>query len=139
MELTAAREVRAGADQVWEVIADPVSWPRWTPSMREVGLLDGSLALGSRVRIVQPRLPPTVWTVTEFVPGEVLTWAASGPGILTAATHSVRSKPDGTSSLRLGLAQRGPLAPVLAGLIGRLSRRYVELEADGLRAAAEAA
>ncbi|MHA6624285.1 SRPBCC family protein [Pseudonocardia sichuanensis] len=139
MELFVERDVRASAERVWAVLADPESWPRWTESMREVRLLDGDLGLGSRVRIVQPKLLPMEWTVTEVVPGAVLTWIAAGPGLRTTGTHSVRSRPDGTARLRLGLTHRGLLAPVVAGLYGRRSRRYVELEADGLRAAAEAA
>lgn len=138
-ELVEERDVRAGADRLWSVLADPVAWPRWTESMREVQLLDGSLAVGSRVRIVQPRLQPMVWTVTELVPGRELTWTASAPGVVTTGTHSVRSRPDGTAVLRLGLVQRGVLAPVVGLLLGRRTRRYVELEADGLCAAAEAA
>ena len=139
MELFVERDVRASAERVWAVLADPESWPRWTESMREVRLLDGGLALGNRVHIVQPKLLPMEWTVTEYEPGAVLTWTAAGPGVRTTGTHSVRSRPDGTSRLRLGLTQRGLLAPVVAGLYGRRSRRYVELEAEGLRAAAEAA
>jgi hypothetical protein len=138
-KLVVERDVPAGADRLWSVLADPETWPRWTESMREVQLLDGGLAPGSRVRIVQPRLRPMVWTVTEFVPGRELTWAASAPGVRTTGTHSVRSRPDGTASLRLGLTHQGVLAPVVGGLLGKRTRRDVELEADGLRAAAEAA
>ncbi|OZM82547.1 SRPBCC family protein [Pseudonocardia sp. MH-G8] len=139
MELFVERDVRASAERVWAVLADPESWPRWTESMREVRLLDGGLALGSRVRIVQPKLMPMEWTVTELEPGAVLTWMAAAPGVRTTGTHEVWSRADGTARLRLVLTQRGLLAPFVAGLYGRRSRRYVELEAEGLRAAAEAA
>ena len=138
MKLSVERDVHAGIDRLWSVLTDPRDWPRWTASMREVRLLDDGLAPGSRVRIVQPRLPPMVWTVTEFVPERELTWAASAAGVVTTGTHSLGPGPDGTTRLRLGLEQRGVLAPLVRALVGRLSRRYVELEADGLRRAAEA-
>lgn len=137
MKLSAEREVHVGVDRLWAVLADPGDWPRWTASMREVRLLDGGLAPGSRVRIVQPRLPPMVWTVTELVPERELTWTASAAGVVTTGTHSLRPGPGGTTRLRLGLEQRGMLAPLVQALLERLSRRYVELEADGLRRAAE--
>jgi hypothetical protein len=138
MELSVERDVHVESDRLWAVLTDPGDWPRWTESMREVRLLDGGLAPGSRVRIVQPRLPATVWTVTKLVPERELTWTASAAGVVTTATHSLRPGPDGTTRLRLGLEQRGVLAPLVRALLGRLSRRYVELEADGLRHAAEA-
>ncbi|MBC3192739.1 SRPBCC family protein [Pseudonocardia sp. C8] len=138
MELTVERDVHAGTDRLWAVLADPVDWPRWTRSVREIRLLDGDLAPGSRAWIVQPGLRPMVWTVTELVPGRELTWTASAAGVVTTGRHSVRPGPGGTSRLRLGLEQRGVLAPVVQALFGRRSRRYVELEADGLRRAAEA-
>jgi hypothetical protein len=138
MDLTVERDVRAGVDRVWAALVDPRDWPRWTESVREVRLLDGGLTPGSRVRIVQPGLIPMVWTVTEFAPERGLTWTASAAGIVTTATHVVQPGPDGTTRLRLGLTQRGLLAPLVHGLLGRRSRRFVELEADGLRRAAEA-
>ncbi|WFG47219.1 SRPBCC family protein [Pseudonocardia alni] len=138
MELSVERDVHAGIDRLWAVLTDPPDWPRWTESMREVRLLDGGLTPGSRVRIVQPRLPPMIWTVTELVPERELTWTASATGVFTTGTHSLRPGQGGTTCLRLGLEQRGALAPLVQPFLGRLSRRYVELEADGLRRAAEA-
>ncbi|WP_189040440.1 SRPBCC family protein [Micromonospora sonchi] len=138
MELVAERDVHASTARVWAALTDVQNWPRWTDSMRELRLLDGSLGLGSRVRIVQPRLRPMVWTVIEFVVERELTWTAKAAGVVTTATHSLRPGTDGTTRLRLGLHQRGLLAPVLTALLERRSRHYVELEIDGLRAAAEA-
>ncbi|GIJ29323.1 hypothetical protein Vqi01_44850 [Micromonospora qiuiae] len=138
MELVAERDVHASAARVWAVLTDVQSWPRWTESMREVQLLDGGLGLGSRVRIVQPRLLPMIWTVTEFVVERELTWTARATGVVTTATHSLRPATDGATRLRLGLHQHGLLAPVVAALLERRSRRYVELEIEGLRTAAEA-
>lgn len=133
------RDVEAGAAQLWSAVADPVSWPQWTTSMTSVELLDEPLGPGVRARVVQPRLPPTVWTVTEFVPGESFVWTASSGGVTTVASHTVAPRDESHSRLVLGISQRGPLAPVARLLLGGLMRRYVGLEADGLAAAARAA
>ncbi|GAA1105957.1 SRPBCC family protein [Pseudonocardia alni] len=137
MGLSVERAVHARIDRVWAVLTDPPDWPRWTESMSEVRLLDGGLAPGSRVRIVQPRLPPMIWTVTELVPERELTWVTSAAGVITTGSHSLRPGAGGTTHLRLGLDHRGVLAPLVRGLLGPRTRRYVELEADGLRRAAE--
>ncbi|MBP2371091.1 SRPBCC family protein [Pseudonocardia parietis] len=138
MELTVEREVHAGIDRLWAVLTDPRDWPRWTESVREVRLLDDGLAPGCRVWIAQPSLRPMIWTVTELVPERELTWTASAAGVATTGTHSLRPGPGGVTRLRLGIEQRGVLAPVVRAPLGRRTRRYVELEADGLRRAAEA-
>lgn len=139
MEIVVKRDVRAAPQALWSVLVDPVRWPQYTPSIREVRLLDGGLASGSRVRIVQPWLAPMTWTVTEYVEGRELTWAAAVPGVITTGTHSVWPGPSGEARLRLGLRQQGPLGAIVGAVLGRLSRRYVGMEADGLAAAAEAA
>ena len=132
------RDVDAGAAHLWAAVADPVTWPQWTESMTSVELLDGRLAPGARARVVQPGLPPSLWTVTEFVPGQSFVWSSTSGGVTTVGSHTVRALDGGRSRIELGLDQRGLLAPVLGLLFGRRFRRFVTMEADGLKAAAEA-
>ena len=125
--------VAATPQVVWDALADVERWPTWTRSMRRVQRLDeGPLAVGSRVRIKQPRLVPVVWTVTDLDAGRAFTWEAEGAGVRTVASHEVRAMGAGTSEVRLTLDQSGPLAPVMDRLLGRLTRRYVQMEAEGL-------
>ncbi len=131
VEQTAA--VAAPAEAVWEALIDVERWPTWTRSMRRVQRLDdGALAVGSRVRIKQPRLVPVVWTVTELDPGRSFTWQAEGAGVRSEASHEVRAMGAGTSEVRLTFDQAGPLSPMVGALLGRLTRRYVRMEAEGL-------
>ena len=133
VEQTAA--VAAAPDVVWEALVDVERWPTWTPSMRRVRRLDdGPLAIGSRVRIKQPRLVPVVWTVTELEDGRSFSWAAEGAGVRSVASHAVRPMGAGTSEVRLTFDQTGPMAPLMGTLLGRLTRRYVRMEAEGLAA-----
>ncbi|MFC5063761.1 SRPBCC family protein [Actinomycetospora atypica] len=131
------REVDAPPEVLWDVVVDVVSWPRWTASMTSVDLLDGEVALGRRARVRQPRLPTQVWTVTELEPGRSFSWAVANAAVTTVGGHEVYARDHGTSRIVLTLDQSGPLAPVVGLLLGSLSRRYVELEAAGLKAAAE--
>jgi len=136
--ITLERDVDATAEQLWAAVADPASWPEWTASMTSVELLDARLAPGARARVVQPGLPPSLWTVTRFVPGESFVWSTTSGGVTTTGSHTVRALDGGRSRVELGLEMRGLLAPVLRLLLGGRFRRYVTMEADGLKAAAEA-
>lgn len=124
----------------WTALSQVTSFPRWTASMESVTPLDGEeLAVGRRYRIRQPGLPPTVWRVSEVRAGEAFTWEASSPGAHTTAYHRLIRNPDGSTQITIGLHQRGALAGLLGLVIGRKTRRFLTLEAAGLKAAAEAA
>ena len=60
----------APPEVVWAVLSDVESWPTWTASITSVRPLSPDLLqVGSRVRIMQPRLPATVGTVSDLVEG----------------------------------------------------------------------
>jgi uncharacterized membrane protein len=123
--------VAAPAARVWEVLSDLERWPTWTASVRGVDV-DGPLRVGAVVRIRQPKLPPTAWTVTEVQPGRSFTWEARAPGSVAVGEHEITPTGDASCEVRLRLEQRGPLG-TLVGLVYRgLTRRYVQMEADGL-------
>jgi uncharacterized membrane protein len=129
--------VAAPADRVWAVIMDVERWPERIPTVDAVELLDpGPLAVGSRVRLQQPRLPTAVWTVTELAEGSSFTWESSSPGVILTAAHTVESRAD-RSRLTLALTVAGPLAGIGWLLSRSLTTRYVETEAASIKLAAE--
>lgn len=131
------RRVDAPPARVWDVLADVASWPTWTASVTSVELLDeGPMRVGWRVRMAQPRLPTSVWTVTEVEVGRSFTWQARGPGRLTTATHRIEPAAQG-STVVLGVRQEGPVGLVVGRLARSLTERYMALEADGLARRAE--
>jgi uncharacterized membrane protein len=132
--------VAAPAERVWAVLVDVERAPEWTASMTEVRLLgDGPLAVGSRVRIKQPKLPPIVWEVTDLDPGRSFSWRAGGPGFTTIGEHRVTSEGPRRAMATLGIRRTGPLAGVADRLFGKVDRRYVTIEAEGLKRRSEAA
>lgn len=140
MELNETIEVDADAAQLWEVLADVERLPELTPSMTSVEVLGtGPLGVGSEVRVRQPRLPGVTWTITRWEPGVGFTWEAAGPGLRSVADHDVTPTGPATSRLTLSLVQKGALDGVMRLFYGRMSRRYVGLEAAGLKRAAEGA
>jgi uncharacterized membrane protein len=132
-------DIKAPRERVWAVLSDVERWPEWTASMTRVELLDqGPLAVGSRARVKQPRLPSIVWTVTELAPGGSFTWEARSPGALSVARHDiVPDAADQGSSVTLAVEQTGILGGLVGVLLKGLTRRYVDTEAAGLKRRAE--
>ena len=130
--------VAAPPERVWELITDVEGWPALVPTVDAVERLDdGPLAVGSRTRLQQPKLPEAVWTVTELDPGRSFTWASSSPGVAITAGHVVEPHADG-SRLSLSVDISGLIAPLGWLMTKSLTKRYVETEAASIKAAAEA-
>lgn len=139
MKYTESIEIHAAPERVWEVMTDVERWPEWTASVRSVVRLDdGPLRVGSRARIHQPKFPPVIWEVTQVDRGHSFTWEASSVGLHTSGGHSVRRARDGGSLVELSIVQNGVAGPLAKLLFARITRRYLKLEAEGLRARAEA-
>ena len=130
--------IEAPADLVWDVFSDVEHWPDWTASVTRLrGLDDAQLAVGRRFEIKQPRMPRLVWTVTEVEPGVSWTWVQRSPGGLTTARHDVSPTTDGGTLVRQELAQRGIVGSAVGVLMRQMTRRYLAMEAQGLKARSE--
>lgn len=140
MHVTRTIEIDAPAAVVWQVLHDVERWPRWTSSITSAALEQGSgLEPGAVVRLKQPRLAAMRWTVTDVVAGHRFTWTTRSPGLTAVAAHEVTDLGGARAAVVLDLTQSGPLAGVVGRLYARRTRRYLDLEAEGLKAAAEAA
>jgi uncharacterized membrane protein len=134
MDVETAVEVVAPPDKVWAVMTDVERWPEWTTSVERAERLDdGPLRVGSRARLKQPRFPPIVWTVTDLEPGWSFAWTAKNVGITSVGEHRIALEASGGVKVSLSLHQHGPLAPLLALFTSRLTQRYVNTEAQGLK------
>ncbi|MDG4759317.1 SRPBCC family protein [Micromonospora sp. WMMD710] len=134
MRFDADTEIAADAERVWAVLVDVERWPDWTASMSRAERGEsGPLAVGATARLTQPKLRPAVWRVTELTEGRTFTWASETPGVRTTAEHRLLPLPDGRTRVELAMTQSGPLAGPIGWLYGELFRRYLRMEADGLR------
>ena len=132
-----AVEIHAPTDRVWAVLSDLERWPEWTPTITSLQRVDRSpLAVGSRARIRQPKLPPAEWHVTELNEGKSFTWVTGSLGVQVTARHWVEAN-EGGSRAMLSLQFSGLLGPLMARLTRSLNERYLALEARGLRERSE--
>ena len=137
MEIARSIDITASPDRVWAVMADVTRWPEWTASVTSVELLDGDvLRVGGRALVNQPKLPPARFVVTSLDPGRGFVWRTGSFVVRATARHEIEATSTGS---RVTLAVHfGGLLGCLAGLPYRkLTREYLDLEAEGLKARSE--
>ena len=132
-------DIAAAPTRVWEVLTDVAAWPEWTSTVTSVQRLDdGPLRVGSRAKVVQPRIPDTEYVVTELTPGSSFTWVASAPGVRTTARHEIEPLSETAARVRLSVSQSGWLGTVMGRFYRGLTDRYLATEAQGLKERSEA-
>jgi hypothetical protein len=130
--------IDAPTSLVWDVFSDVERWPERTASVTNLVALDGpGLAIGMRFQIKQPKLPKLVWKVTAAAPGVCWTWAQHSSGGSTVAHHALTSMDDGRTLVRQAVDQRGLVGAIVGRLMLRTTRRYLEMEAQGLKVRSE--
>lgn len=134
----AQQDITATASEVWNALANVTVWPEWLPTVLEVQPLAGQvLSVGAKFKIIQPKLRPTVWEVTELHPGENFAWQASSPGLMLWANHTAVELPDRRSEVLLEFRFSGILAPLIALLAGSVTKRYLAIEVASIKRRAE--
>ena len=132
-------EIEAPPERVWAIMSDIERWPEWTPTVTSIRRLDpGPLAIGSRARVRQPKLPPADWRITWLDhANRTFTWITGGPGVKVTARHSVEpAARQGRSLATLSIDFAGLFGPFMARITRSLNERYLQLEANGLKKAA---
>jgi uncharacterized membrane protein len=133
-------DIDAQQERVWEVLSDLEAWPRRIETVDVVELLTPApMSKGSRVRLKQPKLPEGTWDITVWDAPSYFEWRQKSGGITSVAGHRVEMLEEGRSRLTLSLDMRGPLIPVIGLFYRGLTNRYMTIEAQGMKRAAESA
>jgi uncharacterized membrane protein len=131
-------EIDAPPQRVWEVLSDLEAWPQRIETVDDVELVTPApLAKGSQVRLKQPKLPEGTWDITVWDAPSYFEWRQKSGGMTSVASHRVEPLEDRRSRLSLTLDMRGPLIPIVALFYKGLTNRYMTLEAQGMKRAAE--
>lgn len=141
MHFSITTDVDAPPAVVFAVMREVERWPEWTPTVTRIerlGHAEGPLALGSRLRIVQPKVPPAEWTVTALEAGRGFRIASRSPGATVEANHWAEPMGAGDRSrVTLSVTFAGVLGRVIGWLMRGLNTRYLAQEAAGLKRRSE--
>jgi len=133
-------EIDARQQRVWDVLSDLEAWPLRIETVDVVELLTPApVAVGSRVRLKQPKLPEGTWDITVWNAPSYFEFRQKSGGITNVAGHHVDALDEGHSRLTLSLDMRGLLIPVVALFYKGLTNRYMTIEAQSMKRAAESA
>ncbi|WP_167772789.1 SRPBCC family protein [Ramlibacter humi] len=130
-------DISAPAPAVWSIMERLEQWPDWAPTFRSVQRVRSPAGVGAAYRVEQPRLPPSIMTVTRWEPGRGFTWASRSAMLGARGEHDI--EPMGANACRVHLALRfeGLFAPVAGRLMRRMVAAYVDSEATALKRRAE--
>jgi hypothetical protein len=77
------------------------------------------------------------WQVTEIDAPSSWTWVQRSPGVRVIARHFVIPQPAGRTLVRQQLDQGGALGALVGRLMVKKTKRFLEMEAQGLKARSE--
>jgi Polyketide cyclase / dehydrase and lipid transport len=128
MRFEADIRIKATPEAIWDAVADPETWPRWTKAVYRVRKLsEGPLTVGSRLLIIIWCIIPIRlhMTITEFVPGQRV--AMEGKALVARMSRYYMLQPhNGRTRAIVGGEATGLLAP-LTWVIGQvLSKEIVQ-------------
>ena len=131
-------DIGASQQRVWDVLTDLEAWPQRIETVDVVELLTPApIGVGSQARLKQPRLPEGTWEVTAWEAPSFFEWRQKASGVTTVAGHRIEPLDAGRSRLALTLEMRGLPAELFGRIYRGLTNRYMSLEAEGMRRAAE--
>ena len=125
--------INASPNAVWKVLSDVAHWHEWTPTVAKVEVLNTpELKLGNRYNVIQPKLQPAEWTVTELTTSN-FTWESKAPGMHMVAEHFVKSINANQAEVTLTFAFNGWLGKLIGKMYGKMTSEYIQTEAQSLK------
>jgi uncharacterized membrane protein len=131
-------DIDAPQQRVWEVLSAVEAWPQCIETVDTVELLTPApITRGSRVRLKQPKLPEGTWDITVWDPPSYFEWTQKMTGATSVAGHRVEALGEDRARLTLALEMRGFFIAIIGVFYKDLTNRYMNLEAEGMKRAAE--
>jgi hypothetical protein len=134
---TASTNIKATPATIWAILTDAKNYPVWDPG---VDRIEGTIALGEKLTAYTKLSPNRAFpaTVSEFVPGQKMTWSGGMPLGLFKGVRTFTLVPGGNGTVKFTLREvfSGPLLPLIGGSIPDLTSTFEQFVA-GLKDRAE--
>ena len=125
--------INASQDLIWKVLSDVAHWHEWTPTVTKVEVLNTpEIKLSNRYKVIQPKLQPAVWTITELNSAN-FTWESKSPGMHMVAEHVVKPINANQADVTLTFAFNGWLGNLIGKMYGKMTEDYIQTEAQSLK------
>lgn len=139
MEFSSTVSINATPEQIWAVMTDAAAFPEWEPNVTKV---EGTIAAGQKITVHTKISPNQAFpvTVSEFIPGQKMTWTGGMPLGLFKGERTFTLTPQGDGSTQVTTREvfSGLLKPIMSRMIPDLTESFEQF-AQGLKNRAEAA
>ena len=129
--------IEAPPEAIWAVLTDASSYPEWDSGVVRV---EGRIAPQEKIKVVSKANPKRAFPVkvTEFSPGERMTWSGGMPLGLFKGVRTFTLAPGADGSTRFTMREQytGPLLPLIWRSMPDLGPSFRQF-ANGLKQRAE--
>lgn len=137
MEYSATTTINASPETIWAILTDGPAYPEWDPN---VDRIEGRIAPGEKITAYTRLSPGRAFPVkvSEFVPGQKMTWSGGMPlGLFKGErTFTLLPQDNGATKFILREVFSGPLLPLIGRSIPDLTSAFEQFAA-GLKNRAE--
>ena len=138
-EFSATTTIEASPDAIWAILTHAPGYPDWDPN---VDRIEGNIAPGEKIKAYTKLSPGRAFPVkvTEFVPGQKMTWSSGMPlGLFKGErTFTLERQDAGSTEFTVREQFSGLLLPLIGRSIPDLTDAF-EQHAAGLKNLAESA
>jgi hypothetical protein len=133
----ATATIRASPETIWAILTDAPGYQAWDSGVERV---DGRIAPGERIKVVSKANPGRAFPVkvTEFTPGQRMTWTGGMPlGLFKGVrTFTLSPQSGGATTFTMREEYTGPLLPLIWRSMPDLGPSFRQF-ATGLKQRAE--
>lgn len=130
-EYRASTTIKASPEQIWAILTDGAAYPEWELNTTRI---DGRIAAGEKLTAYSKLSPGRAFPVkvTEFVPGQKMTWSGGIPLGLFKGERSFTLAPrgDGATEFTLREVFSGPLLGMLGRSLPDLNAAFAQFAAS---------
>jgi hypothetical protein len=131
--LEKASLIHSTPEHIFSVLMKLGQWNQWTKSIISISFVNNdSFKVGAKIKVLQPKLSPAVWTITEISENKSLVWEKKSLGLKMTANHFIQESTEGPI-VKLQIIYQGFLATVFYKLTASLTESYLTMEIAGLK------